>query len=102
MYDIVDTSSTLNAIRTALSSAPESQREGLQQALLLIERGIPDLVHSLGTVVQALDNASMVVDKSEDEDYAYQVELELGRGCLERIQTGNYDSVSDAPSGPRR
>jgi hypothetical protein len=39
----------------------------------------------VGVLVAALDDASSVVDAGEDEAYAYQAELELGRAVLGEV-----------------
>jgi hypothetical protein len=44
------------------------------------------LYHELETVVDALDDASTVVDPGEDEEYAYQHELESARKTIEETK----------------
>lgn len=45
-----------------------------------------DLIEALESVVSALDDASSVVDAGEDEDNAYERELEFGRRVLAAAQ----------------
>jgi hypothetical protein len=45
-----------------------------------------DLAAALDTVIGALDDASSVVDAGEDEEYAYQAELEGARELLRRYR----------------
>jgi hypothetical protein len=86
---IEDAISTLK--QAILGSSEDATKDGLSNALVLIERGIPDLTGALSTVISALDDASSVVDKSEDEEYAYQAELESGRAALLRAESFTFD-----------
>lgn len=55
-----------------------------------------DLRSTLSTVYHALDDASSVVDASDDEDYAYQAELEAGASALGISR----DTPTSSPSAP--
>lgn len=83
-----------------LEQGDATTAEGLQAALLLIQKALPELETALTIVTGALDNASAVVDASEGEDYAYQAELELDRATAARFVNGDYtadEATSPAP-----
>lgn len=48
------------------------------------------LIETLHEVERALDDASTVVDAGEDEEYAYQHELERLRKLIERLEQGAF------------
>lgn len=87
----------IESIKAAISTSSDVETTyGLEKALLLIERAIPDLEGALSSVVSALDDASTVVDASEDEEYAYQGELEGGRAALSRLANVDYEPSQES------
>jgi len=74
-----------------LNSSDEAMTQGLTEALVLVQQGIPELAGALSTAISALEDASAVVDKDDTEEYAYQAELESGRAALSRIEDFSYD-----------
>jgi hypothetical protein len=88
---IEDAISTLK--QAIVGSSEGATKDGLSNALVLIQLGIPDLTSALSTAVSALNDASSVVDKSDDEEYAYQDELKSGRAALLRAENFTYDDL---------
>lgn len=82
----------MSALQAAIAREGSTDIEaGLQLALVMVERVLPDLRSALTITISALDDASTVVDASDDEDYAYQAELEAGRSVTERVEKMAYD-----------
>lgn len=75
-----------NGYRIAVLEEAEnwrSQNEVNANARLMA--AAPDLLAAVNALLAALENASQVVDKSEDEDYAYQDEIEAARKLLDAV-----------------
>jgi hypothetical protein len=54
----------------------------LQARISELEQQLADAKVTVGILYHALDDASSVVDAGDDEDYAYQAELETGAALL--------------------
>lgn len=55
---------------------------GLRVRIAELEQQLADAKGTAGILYHALDDASTVVDPGDDEDYAYQAELEEGAKLL--------------------
>lgn len=70
-----------------LISALRQDVEAIRRENSELEAKLSDALGTAGILYHALDDASSVVDKGDDEDYAYQAELETGAALL-GIQRG--------------
>lgn len=64
-----------------LSAAPATV-EALTARVAELQAKLDDALGTAGILYHALDDASTVVDKGDDEDYAYQAELKAGASLL--------------------
>lgn len=64
-----------------LPAAPATVEE-LTAQVAALQAKLADALGTAGILYHALDDASSVVDKGDDEDYAYQAELEAGASLL--------------------
>lgn len=79
---------------------PNQDAAALQTRVAELERQLAEAKSTAATLYYALDDASTVVDASDNEDFAYQSELEAGAELLGIKRGDRQPSRVGASAGP--
>lgn len=79
-------------------ATPPKPHADLMAEIAALEHELEQARSIIGSLHSALNDASSVVDKGDDEDYAYQAELESGKAFLEEARVRGQAGAGD-PGG---